>query len=434
MSFSAPHTSSPRALRWMRLDNAAKIYPAARRETWSNIFRLSVTLKAPVHRPTLQAALDAVVPRFPSIAARLRRGVFWYYLQELSQAPRVQEERSYPLAHMSGDEIRHCAFRVIAYENRIAVEFFHALTDGTGALIFLKTLTAEYLRRQYGLSIPAEQGILDIRENPRPEELEDSFPVYAGLVPASRRERTAWHLQGTPEPGGFLRLTCFRLSVSSVLEMARKYNVTVTAFLCAVMIDALQTLQAEKIPNPRRRRPIKVLLPVNLRALFPSETLRNFALYTTPEIDPRLGHHSFEELCAVARHRMGLDITPKQMGTRIATNVRDERSLFIKLIPLPLKNLVMKAVFDSVGERKSCLSLSNLGAVKLPEAMTSYVERLDFILGPQASAPHNCGVISFGDTLCINFIRTIQEPELELHFFRSLQRLGLPAQVQSNNE
>lgn len=87
MSFSAPHTSSPRALRWMRLDNAAKIYPAARRETWSNIFRLSVTLKAPVHRPTLQAALDAVVPRFPSIAARLRRGVFWYYLQELSQAP-----------------------------------------------------------------------------------------------------------------------------------------------------------------------------------------------------------------------------------------------------------------------------------------------------------------------------------------------------------
>jgi len=198
------------------------------------------------------------------------------------------------------------------------------------------------------------------------------------------------------------------------------------------MMDALQNLQTEKVPDPRRRKPVKVLLPVNLRQLFPSTTLRNFAFYTTPEIDPRLGHYSFEELCAIIRHRMGLDITPKQMSTRIATNVRDEESLLIKLIPLPIKNIVMKAIFDTVGECKSCLSLSNLGAVKLPEEMRPYVERMDFILGPQASAPHNCGVLSFGNTLYINFIRSTREPELELHFFRVLQRMGLPVQVQSN--
>ena len=94
----------------------------------------------------------------------------------------------------------------------------------------------------------------------------------------------------------------------------------------------------------------------------------------------------------------------------------------------------MKAVFDSVGERKSCISLSNLGAVELPEAMLPYVERMDFILGVQATAPYNCGVLSFGDTLYINFIRNIRESELELHFFRVLRDMGLHVKVQSNQQ
>ena len=67
-------------LRWMRLDNAAKIYPAARRNNWSNVFRLSFTLKEEVAPAILQQALEVTVKRFPSIAARLRRGLFWYYL------------------------------------------------------------------------------------------------------------------------------------------------------------------------------------------------------------------------------------------------------------------------------------------------------------------------------------------------------------------
>ena len=64
----------------MRLDNAAKIYPAARNQNWSNTFRLSATLTEDVDTAVLQQALEVTVPRFPSIAARLRRGLFWYYL------------------------------------------------------------------------------------------------------------------------------------------------------------------------------------------------------------------------------------------------------------------------------------------------------------------------------------------------------------------
>ena len=46
------------SLRWMRLDNAAKIYPAAKRRKWNNVFRLSATLTQPVDPVVLQAALD----------------------------------------------------------------------------------------------------------------------------------------------------------------------------------------------------------------------------------------------------------------------------------------------------------------------------------------------------------------------------------------
>ena len=183
-------------LRWLRLDNAAKIYPAARRRNWSNVFRQSVTLCEDVDTEILKSALGIVVKRFPSIAARLRKGLFWYYLQEVKSAPEILEEYSYPLCFMDSSQLRKCAFRVIVYKNRIAVEFFHSLTDGTGALIFLKNLVAEYLEQRHGISIPFEHGIIDRKAAPSEEELEDSFLKYAGSIPKSRK---AIRRNGLPE-------------------------------------------------------------------------------------------------------------------------------------------------------------------------------------------------------------------------------------------
>ena len=120
------------------------------------------------------------------------------------------------------------------------------------------------------------------------------------------------------------------------------------------------------------------------------------------------------------------------MGGVIAKNVGDEKNPLVRLIPLPIKNLVMKAIFDSVGEKKSCLTLSNLGLVKVPQVMAQYIERFDFVLGVQAAAPYNVGMLSFADTIYINFIRNIRHAELERHFFAVLQFLGLSVTVESN--
>ena len=430
--FLTKNLSLARSLRWMRLDNAAKIYPAAKRRNWNNFFRLSATLTEPVDTEVLRRALDVTVRRFPSIAVRLRRGAFWYYLEEIPKAPPIQAEKSCPLAHAPFYEVRQCAFRVLVYHERIAVEFFHALTDGTGALVFLKSLLAEYLSQKYGLVIPAEKGVLGRLEEPSAEEVEDSFARYAGDVKLSRREATAYHLSGTPEPDGYKDIVTMMIPADKLRDCARGFGISVTELLCAAMMQAILDIQEKDVPRRAARKPVKVLLPVNLRTLFPSATLRNFASYITPEIDPRMGDCSFDELCQLVHHKMGMENNRRTMRAKFAANVASERSPVLRVMPLFIKNIAMKAVFDAVGECKSCLCLSNLGRVELPEVMTPYVTRMDFIIGVQARAPHNCGVITWNGTAYINCIRNIREPALELAFYRVLHRLGLPVKVESN--
>ena len=213
--------------RWYRLDNAAKIYPAARRRNWSNVFRQSVTLTEEVDVAVLQSALDVTVRRFPSIAVRLKAGVFWYYLQQLEQAPEIREEYCHPLTKMSRDEVRKCALRVIVYKNRIAVEMFHSLTDGNGALIFLKSLLAEYVQQRYHIAVPNTDGILDRRDEPKEEELEDSFLKYEGPKKASRAEENSFRIKGERERDGFKTNTTFCLGASEIASRAKELGVTI---------------------------------------------------------------------------------------------------------------------------------------------------------------------------------------------------------------
>lgn len=422
--------SKEKKLRWMRIDNAGKIYPATVRKNWTNVFRLSVTLNETVDIQVLRSALDVTVRRFPSIAVRLRKGLFWFYLEQVEAAPEIKEEQSCPLVHMPIGDIGKYAFRVVVYKNRIAVEIFHAITDGTGGQTFLKTLVAEYLTQKYGIAIPAENGVLGRLEEPSEAELEDSFLKYAGEIRASRKENTAYRFHCTPEPDKFVNLTTMMIPAEQIREKAHEYKVTVTQFLCAVMMKAILEIQQERPLS--RPRPVKVLVPVNLRQLFPSRTLRNFSLFVTPEIDRRLGDYTLEEICSLVHHRMGLEVTPKQMSSKIATNVNSERSPALKLMPLFIKNLAMRAVFDTVGEIKSCICMSNMGVVKLPEVMRGYVKRMDFIIGVQAKSPYNCGIVTYGDTMYLNLVRNTVEPLLESHLWEELKKAGVHVKVESN--
>lgn len=419
-------------LRWMRLDNAAKIYPAARRRSWSSLFRLSATLNDNVDINVLKKALAVTVKRFPSIAVRIRRGAFWYYLEETPNPPEISKEAAYPMARMAFKDIKKCAFRVICYNNRVAIEFFHAVTDGAGGMVFLKSLLAEYLFQKYSAQIPNTHGVLDRNEPPKDAELEDSFLKHYGPVNASRKESTAYRLEGSLEPDGYLNLITGIIDVGDSLKLAKSYGVSLTAYLTAVMIFCIQKIQNRTTPNKKPQRPVKVLVPVNLRRIFGSTTLRNFALYVFPGIDPRLGEFTFDEIVKLVHYQMGAEVYDKNMAAKMASNVNAEKMLIVKILPLFIKNLVMKAIFNIVGERKSSITLSNLGVIEIPDEMKPYINRFDFILGEQALCTNGCSALTYDGKLYINFLRTVKESELEKEFFCFLRKAGLNIKVESN--
>ncbi|MBQ7378149.1 MAG: alpha/beta hydrolase fold domain-containing protein [Clostridia bacterium] len=423
---------SQKKLRWMALDNAAKIFPAARTRSWSNVFRLAATMTEPVDKEALRTALDVTVRRFPSIAVRVKAGFFWYYLEELPHAPEIMEEKPYPLARMPFDDIRKCAFRVIVYDRRIAVEFFHALTDGNGGLVFLKTLVAEYIYQKYGVKVPAEGGVLDRLEEPDPAELEDSFFKYAGKHPLPRKDTDAYAIRGLREVDGFRTNTTFILDAETVRTLAKAQGVTVTAYLTAALMVAVDRLQKQQVHNPAKHKPVKIFVPVNLRSIFPSKTLRNFILYAIPSIETKYGDYEFSELCRSVQYQMKLQITPRRMAAMIANNVSSEKSLFIRACPLWLKNIVMKSIYQAVGERKSCFTFSNLGVSNMPEEFERYVDRLDFVLGTQRSQRYNTSLITYKGKMMFNIMRNTARPLLEPHLYQVLRELGIHVVAQSN--
>ncbi len=420
-----------RLIDWLYLDNAALIYPAAKNKNWTALFRLSAELSEPVVPSTLQEALNHVMQRFPAFTTRLRRGMFWFYLENAMRTPLVQKDVANPCVRMDLRRDGGLMFRVRYYGNRIAVEIFHVLTDGTGGLCFLKTLVAEYLRLRYGADIPYDDQILNCSEAPKAEELEDSFVRYARSACLSRGENSAYRLHGTPTPH-FMHIITGILSVSSVKETAAKYNASVNEFLSAVLLCSIADIQSREHSRRKRRMPVKVNVPINLRRFYPSKTLRNFASYVNVGLEPVYGEYSFEEAIKIVHNFMGLELTEKRLNARISTNVRSTHNPFVRFLPLPLKQLAMKTAYHFVGDRYSSSSLSNLGKTDLPEAMAQYVTRLDFMLGPLQSNPVTCACLSYKGSMIVNFTRTIQESEVERAFFTRLVKMGVHVKIESN--
>ena len=81
----------------------------------------------------------------------------------------------------------------------------------------------------------------------------------------------------------------------------------------------------------------RILIPVNLRKYFDSISMRNFVLYITPGIEANLGEFTFDEIVEAIHHQMKLQLTEKQMRTRITANVRAEKNKLLKVLPLFLK-------------------------------------------------------------------------------------------------
>ena len=418
--------------RWMKLDNAAKIYPSVRSRRWTALFRLSATLDETIDPEILAQAQKSALKRFPTFRVRLGHGLFWYYLERLSGAPEIQPDVSNPCVRMNLRENGGFMFRVRYFGNRIAVEIFHVLTDGTGGLSFLLTLVAEYLRIKHGLVIPRDDRILDCSEEPREEQIEDAFLRYARNESRSGRESVAFQIRGTDEPKDVIHLTTGIMDEAACVALAHDHNCTLTELFSSVMILSADELQRRTRVPARKYKPIKICVPVNLRKFYGCKTLRNFSSYVNPGIEPRLGVYTLDETIKAVSAYMDLEATEKMLNAKFTGNVKIERNKALRLSPLFIKKLAMRTAYRIVGDRQYTSSISNLGRVVLPAEMESPVQRLDFILGPLQRTRVCAGCVSYKGNLILNFTRTIREPSFERGFFTRLVKMGLHVKIESN--
>lgn len=418
--------------RWFKLDNAGKLYPAIATSTWSSIFRLSVVLKEQIDPELLQTAVDKVLPRFPTMAVRMRRGFFWYYLEANQQRLEVLADAGHPCMRIQWKENNGYLLRVLYYERRISVEFFHSIADGSGAMVFVKTLAAEYLRLR-GIRVPSGAGVLDLKRKPTTQEMEDAFQrAPLPKLKLSRKETRAYHFPGQAEPPHTLHVIAASMPFAAVRERSRPLGITVTEYLIATMLYVAYLEQKKE--GLRKERPLRVSVPVNMRSYFETETLRNFSSFVNPEIDPRLGDYTFEEIAKNVHAFMQYSLNPKLLFAGIATNVADEKRLLVRLFPLPLKNLVINTVFRYVGERAFTTTLTNLGPVTAPAAMMAHVERFELMLGVSATPCCNSALTTTGDTMLLVFTRNQQEATFPRETLRYLVAQGIPVTVESNQE
>ena len=416
---------------WYKLDLSAIVYPTLQRRDFSPVYRISCLVKADVNPELLQQALDKTLPRFPTYKTAMRKGVFWRYLEPNNRpGPFVQPDVRNPMQPMHYKTNNRYLLRVYYYRNRISLEAHHSLGDGNGGMCVFMTMVAVYLRL-LGHEISCEGLVLDVDASPKPEELEDAYMKYANakVCPPRPGEKT-YRVRGTKEPYYTLNIIDGIMPTEQVLKAARKYGVTLTEYLNGVLIYALLQKQLEE--RHFGLRPVRIAMPVNLRRFFPSVTLRNFITMIYPGVDPRLGDYTFEEIVQHVHNYMQYYINEKFLRGDITTNAMTQKNPFIRIVPLFIKDYVVKQFYTKVQDRNSSAGLTNMGVIRLPESMTPHVERIDIYMGQPFSNRTNCAVISYNGILTINFASSIMETDVERYFFRKLVKDGISVKIESN--
>ncbi len=416
---------------WYKLDNAAKVFPGQNSSSWSNIFRVSVTLTEKIDPELLESAVKTTLKRFPCFDVRMRRGFFWNYFEKNpNEVPPVLPDIANPCHRMLWYENKRYLFRVYYYEKRIAVEFHHSLSDAFGASRFVMTLTAVYLRST-GKTIPNGESVLDIDAPPEPEEMEDAFLRFATSKVKSKRTRGfVYHFKAKRLPKHHISVTTGYMPVSVVKEISKRYGVTITEFLAAVLLETMYKLQKEQ--NKIKPKPVSVQIPVNLRNTFHSKTLRNFSLCYSTRIDPRRGEYTFEEILSQVSHYLRYINNPKELNAMMAGNIGLERNPLMRSLPLIVKNLAIGLAFKMTGEKTISGLISNIGIIKAPDELSQYIEKLMIMTGPGVVNGSRCASVTFNETLALSVANIFESTAIQRELFTSLVKHGVPVKIESN--
>jgi len=401
------------------LDMSGAIHLASMTKKYSNFFRISLTLNEEIVPEKLQVAFDRVAPRFPTIVAGVRTGFFNFYLKPVEKTPAVKyDEEVLPV--MSKKMIRECAMQVLYKENKLSIEVFHTLTDGTGGKVFLYSLLAEYLKLTHDLNISYTDGILNPNEVVKEEEVVDDYVTYAGKKGTTTNRKSAFQLPNLKikKDTEKKHIISKSLHIQDVLEAAKKNGVSLTAFMTAVMADSILQIQKK---HDKKNKPVQIMVPVNLRSRFESSTLYNFSLCVLAKVKQTERNKGFEKFAKGLAEQIKKQSSADNLRGLMTMNTKTQKSIFFKMQPLPIKMALWKLVYALYGERNSCISISNMGEFVFPKEVEPFVKKVDCILTPRRNSPYNFGVVSYNGKLHINISRNGSGCGLEEVFYQKLE-------------
>lgn len=418
---------SPQGERWRRLDNTAKIFPVIASENLSNVFRISAVLKDEVDPGTLQRALEEILPQFEGFSVRLRRGFFWYYFENNKRMPVIERETTYPCKYIDPHSNQLYLFRVTYFGRRINLEVFHAITDGLGAVNFLKALVYRYLdiKRNSRTGHRTSQKISsNVSMN-----VEDSYVRhYKKTEKRKYSTRKAYHLAGEALPLDEENVLHGYVDLKMLKTVAKSYGVSITRFLTAALIWAIYQ---EYLDGKPCEESIGISIPINLRTFFGSETTANFFAVTLIDFLSTSEEHTFTEVLEVVSSQMDLKITKEKMEQIISYNVSNEKKWYLRAAPLFVKWCALNLVFRN-NEKAYTMTLSNIGPIDIEEDYRKEIERFTIMIGVSKRQPMKCAVCSYGEEVIVTFTSVFQDTRLQDRFFGFLREMKIPVSLESN--
>lgn len=409
---------------WYRLDSAAKVYPLSMTHTHGTMFRVSAYMKEDVEPAVLQVALLSVLKRFPLFSTAMKRGVFWHYFDAVRCRFSVRPETEPPCSSIFLGGRQTPCFRVLYYKKRIALEIFHVLTDGTGAMTFLKCLVREYLRL---LGVQAGEGLPSLCERPHPEEVENAFSR------AEKQKKGTGFLQrmaiqpgAGKKKGKKARILHFVMPTDSLLAAAKTEGATVTAFLTSCIIKAVR----ETVDFAHPEDCIQVQVPVNMRRFYPTRSLRNFSLYAVISTPYKMENRG--EMLAEVKRQLSAQTQPDSLARMLYSANQMATNPFVRVMPLGLKGFVLKKIYGVLGEQVLSATLSNLGRVE--EDFGDQVSCFDFVLGQTSKTNIKCTLISYKNETVMTVTDSLVETRFQESLARSLTKMQIPFFIEGVTE
>lgn len=403
------------------LDTSAKLYVYTKTKSWNQTYRVSAVMKSKVLPQFLSEAIRLCRKRFPSFYVCLDHGFRWKKFKTV-QNFRIEDILVKDTEICRPIEIKENVplFRVLYSDHRISLEIFHGVTDGHGALAFLKTLLAVYLNLT-GLPVLPTNGVLDISEKPRTAELEDSFikNYNRNVGFLNRNEKSAFQYT-QDNADNKLHISQYRLSASDLKRITRRLHVTVTEYLTAAYIYALYLNNDKSVDS----KAVKVQVPMDIRPYFNSNTLRNFSLYTNVGIDAE-NKYTFDDVLFEILQQIRDGEDGKRIRKMLNANVRDAEMPVSKIMPGFIKKPFIEAGYLLYGERLYTSTMSNLGVIDVPEEMKKEIEYFDSVIGLSHKNNIYATVTTFNDTLCITVSSKFADNKAAETLFGFLSDQGL---------